>query len=78
MECRKSGQFQNGGHTDGKNREEGDSTKIPAEFGKAFPAADLITEEQQENENTSEKSNIIVGKNGKKQGKGIKNKLLFF
>ena len=71
-----SGQFQNGGHSDGQNREEGNPNQVSKEFFPAAPPANLIHKEQQKNKNAGKQTNIIIGKNREEQRKGVQDKFL--
>ena len=70
-------QFQNRRHADGKSRKHSNSHQIQEKRFPAAPTADLIHKEQQKNKDAGKQTNIIVGKDGEKQGNRIQDKLLF-
>ena len=76
MQSSQGGKLQNSSHADGKEGEQGDPAKIAEEFAKTLPAANLIAEEQQKDENANKETNIVVGIDGKEERDGIQEELL--
>ena len=68
------GQFQNGGHADGQQREDRDPAQVQEKALNTFRPADLIADKQQQNKNTGEEAHIVIGEDGQEQCQRVQQK----
>ena len=75
LQGRQRREGQNGSHSQRQQGKQGDSPKIRKQLLPPAPAADLIHEKQQENENAGKEPDIIIGIDGQEQRDRIEEKL---
>ena len=76
LQCGQRRQLQKCSHADGEDGKQADPQEIQNELFEGLPAANLVADKQQQNENAGKEANIIVGCHRQEQTDRIKNKFL--